>query len=1239
MALSDGMADKRGVLDARRFELEGGLDLASFISQDIELNQRMDMASLDFKSPEPTSTGAAAIEVQVHWGLMVLLIGSASALGIAVGIATQPLVATPALVLLSAISFALAERWIPETRMRSLGIVWAIIALRTLDGLILNAHDWGWFGVGDQASLFASSLLALLVIFNLYYAGRHNSDFIAAQATLVLLLVSTVAGSLGGVGWLVSMIILSTLILHGTALHRNSGTLAVLGVAASNLWIGVHALLGGYMFAGFLVTSLNEPTILIGVFGFVNAVNAAATARLSKADNWFGDMISHLGFGRPTVWVLSVCLGLIGATLAIIAVRGQTSIALSLISLLALFAVPSYLRVKSNESIRTEIVSWSLLPGLGFLLLGGGFGQESTPLALTATCGAVLCSLAILLPSKGVLGIKTTHVIAPSALISAILLLIFGDGTSFSAIASISGWVTAAVLIRHGSAVTDGVLVSAAISLIILCSLVTGSENGGWILILILVGLLSSLTFVAVQRNSAAIASTVAMLPWLWILTFGLPSSVRLLGGTSSWVSPSGGAMGVFALSATLLQVPLGRGSGKLEVILPNPGPLKELADRMRRSGLLRVWSVAWVAGLIGWVSLFSSLDPRLALFGPILLLSIHASARIFGRSSMPIEVLSIGFIASGAILSWLGSGIIVWMAGLVGVLLFDRNNQTKAIILTFSGLAGLMVVWLIHPSPSPTHGFTMDNERWLAIGLVGVSLGSYLPRASRIDNLLGPALSSVLCLLTLLPFSSDLSGGLLISTLLALSAGAWLAAQGEVRSAVAGVAERERRVAEFHSKYDDFNPSKGDGSLRLFDPELLALAKRKGSGEISQEDVESILRAEIHHRPVIVLVLLSSLTLAGIWGAWISGSALAPVILGTVTLSAIGFVALARWRSKDFELPLPDVFGVEVTIVAGLIGIVLVHLSGRLSTSALVTGDGGQEWGLLLIACSSLIILAPFARENRIVRLRSVLDFGLVILLIDRFIAAIFGRMAAPLRVDLRIFDESTFAWLGSEIILLLAWMLLVTLRPVDRIVGSDARRSREKELLHVGLLVCLSSGPVAVIVSLDALIRSIRVRHPELGSAGFIGFSLSLFSLGSSSTTLGEHVPEITAFIGLIALIIVSAGVVLRESLWTLSLLVVAHLLLLVGIVTYYGTIEGTSAIAILLLSTVTWLSGLFEQRRGLRALGAIDLTACWIVTGLAVSSLTPSMMAIIGVGTVSLLAVVTWLSQRMMVEILED
>ena len=181
-------------------------------------------------------------ERKISWTMMSVMVVVYSALSLLIGMVLDPLAAIPLLLLLASFGLFLGERWIGKGDMNLLGVTWVIISMKILYGTALELNRWEVGGILPIGLSEVGIILCLLVIFNVLLAYRHDSDAIAAQATLVLLAIGSTAGSVAGEDGVIVMILIAVLLLHGLAIHRSSGNLASLGIAASNLWVGMHAI-------------------------------------------------------------------------------------------------------------------------------------------------------------------------------------------------------------------------------------------------------------------------------------------------------------------------------------------------------------------------------------------------------------------------------------------------------------------------------------------------------------------------------------------------------------------------------------------------------------------------------------------------------------------------------------------------------------------------------------------------------------------------------------------------------------------------------------------------------------------------------------------------------------------------------------------------------------------------------------------------------------------------------------
>ena len=230
--------ENSGIYSEKKDEAIGDIfDPFSESSEDSPGKIRED-GSVD-NSPERDLVSLISIEGEerINWVIMVSMIVLYSAISIQIGRTFDSIVGTFLLITLAAIGFVLGEIWVPRDRMKLLGVTWVIISMKVLYGLAIELRYWDV--IGDDLAL--GVVLILLVGVNIFVAYRHNHDAIAAQSTLVLLAVGSTAGTEFGEVGVAGMILVATVVLHGIALNRDSGNLASLGIASSNLWIGMHA--------------------------------------------------------------------------------------------------------------------------------------------------------------------------------------------------------------------------------------------------------------------------------------------------------------------------------------------------------------------------------------------------------------------------------------------------------------------------------------------------------------------------------------------------------------------------------------------------------------------------------------------------------------------------------------------------------------------------------------------------------------------------------------------------------------------------------------------------------------------------------------------------------------------------------------------------------------------------------------------------------------------------------------
>ena len=410
-------------------------------------------------------------ERRINWSIMVTMIFIYSIISIQVGNTFSPYLATIILIFLAGFGFTLGEIWIPNEKMKMLGVTWVIISMKVLYGLIIEFRNWDFISVEVLVLL-----LIFLVFVNLYFAYRHNHDAIAAQSTLVLLAIGSTTGSVLGEQGVAGMIFISTIIIHSLAIQRKSGNLASLGIAASNLWIGMHAITDGFKIGELVILKLDSSLLLFLLLMSITGLNASMAAKFARKENWFSIAFKVSGLGKPGLWGVSISLGMIGAFLSIAANRQDLGYALGMVTFLCTAFGGSYLRVRGVGTDRIVKPIFISLPFLIILLL---FGNQIT---------------------------------------NNLLLDEYDIFTIFGSI------LTGYILLRDQNSVSDRVLwIGSILVLIILVLLVPTKSSdlggdGGVLLLALLSFLHLGTAALAIKRESPALAGVTVLSPWAWII-------------------------------------------------------------------------------------------------------------------------------------------------------------------------------------------------------------------------------------------------------------------------------------------------------------------------------------------------------------------------------------------------------------------------------------------------------------------------------------------------------------------------------------------------------------------------------------------------------------------------------------------------------------------------------------------------------------------------------------------------
>ena len=827
---------KDRIIDSRNFEMGGGIDLGAFLSDeslesakkpvregssptdatagalpeptpseeiDEAIGDMFDPFEKDsgpnpgdvlpdgtvYMTPEMDTITEIAVEGErrLHWALMVAMIFVYSLVGWLVATALDPFAATAGLVGLATLGFVLGERWIPDKGMHLLGVTWVIISMKLMYGLALDAHHWGWI----DTQILGITLIGLVGV-NILVGYRHGHDAIMAQATLVSLAIASAAGSIGGELGVTVMILLAIILLHGLALHRRSGNLASLGIAASHLWIGFHAIQSTPLHIGALVIlPLDDPMPLFLLALAVTGINGAMAARFAREENWFSKGIAITGLGKPGLWGVSIGLGMIGAMLLLASGRDVTGYALGILMTLIAVYGGSYLVVRGVDEKDVLKPLMSALP--------------------------VLLILLVILESNE------------------ISKAIFGDYqlpiSGYESFAALSALVTIGILLKHQSNVTDRVLWTGSLVLMLLLTILIPAESTnvggdeGKLLLISFVILHISTAVLAIYRDSPSIAGVTVLAPWLWMVVYRFWTSslenfsdareIDVSGWDVIMLDPS--FVAIYLTIAALLQYPVNMKLGETGVNIA--GKLigaSELTARLRDSGLMRLWNLGLISGLIVWL-MFVDVDHNigwLSILGFSALVIVHITAEAQGRHQDNPRLILISLAIVMIVFQWNLGVHAVWITLLtatsVTILLTRGEDGPNSELLSLTmGLLSVQIMLfaldrhisfpLIDPEPL-TRSMTGGVILFASICIVAV----YLPIASKLEKILQPAITIVL-LLTILIWATSADdmhwSESIIALALFVGTALYLAAQGELRAELKQVGKREARLLSIARK------------------------------------------------------------------------------------------------------------------------------------------------------------------------------------------------------------------------------------------------------------------------------------------------------------------------------------------------------------------------------------------------------------------------------------------------------
>ena len=1040
-------------------------------------------------APERDIVTEIAVEGErgVNWGLMIAMILVYSAIGIQAGLALSPLLAIVVLVMLASVGFALGEMWVPKPRMKLLGVTWVIISMKVLYGLAIELNRW------DYIEIEALGVLLLtLVVLNVFVAYRHNHDAIAAQSTLVLLAIGSTVGSVVGEIGVAGMILVATILVHGLALHRRSGNLAALGVAASNLWIGMHAITGGFELGSLRILALEDSLLLFILLMIVSAINATMAARFAREENWFSQAFKAVGLGQPGLWGVSVSMGMVGALMAVASSREDVGYALGMVSFLGACFGGSYLVVRGVDSTRV------MMP----------LGIASVPLVTILILGEDSGDLVAWVDSYEL----------------------------FTILATI---VTGFVLLRDQDRVTDRVLWIGSIVVLSLLVILVPTEasdaggDGGALLLGLLASMHIGTAILAINRKSPSLAGITVLLPWSWVLIEELAEeTIRTLLVANDKLDP--GSMiglepfplGAYLTTACILMVVVNVRMGDEGVNLASKFlGLSEVSASIRDSGALQLWSIGlWLPMLtILLMSQFGGFNAITLLILVSMLVALHLVCEVAGlRIGEPMSMAGI-LTFSLVAMQW-RNGLFVPLSVLLClslmILMFVRGSSRESLYtggLTLMSMPILLALSGHQPvlELASTDILPDFDSAIVSVGVTAGVLAIYLPRSGTIEKLLNPALAALwlLVITSALAYSQENTTAQAASLTMFAVSSIWLVARGEIRSELKSIAKRDARI----QMATEANKV-GEGGISTYDPIRGEMeAKRKKSRDKGEtDDLAELYATDVSHKPTVVLAILVLVLGSGILIGLLTGPN--PLLLVTVGIFLTALIAIARARTKRLDLELPHILGMEMPIALAIVGLVAIHVISHL-------GPGSSNRQLLDMAVLIALLLALSAisligKDRLLDRIPIALDWIVLPLLGGRMLGAVMVE-ALPFPLTINPFEGDIMQWrmpwilLESVLMLCVMTDILVDRKRVDLERG-DWKGASGRGARSI-FVVMLSFGPAGILAVASCLEQGWRYRQPTAVGMAIPAGLIALLSTGPWLEVSVEILPLFTLITGL--------------------------------------------------------------------------------------------------------------------------
>ena len=1120
-------------------------------------------------------------DIRINWVLMVSLVVIYSGVSIQIGRTFSPLPGTSALLILSLLGFSLAERWIPKPEMRILGVTWAIISMKVLYGLAIELRQWEIIGSDWILGVF----LLALVCLNIYVAYRYDHDAIAAQSTLVLLAIGSTTGSLLGEIGVAGMILVASTILHYIAINRNSGNLASLGIAASNLWIGMHAITSEFEIAQLHVLPLDSPLLLFLLLMFTSALNATMAAKFAREENWFSKGFETIGLGKPGLWGVSISLGMVGATMAVAANKEDLGYAMGMVTFLGGSFGGSYLVVRGVNAERVAtplLISASVL--IPMLLLGSKIGEVS--------------------------GISPYQI--------------------FTILGTLA---TGFVILRDQDSVTDRVLWMGSVGILILLVLLipartaSSGGDGGAFLLTLLTTLHIGTAILAFRRNSASLSGVTVLLPWSWLLLEEiLQEVVRTLflandssdPGAIVHLEPMFLAAYLSVSIILLFIVNIKMGDSGVNLASGFLG-ITEVSTAIRDSGALQLWSLGlWIpVTTMVFLAQFGGFTAQTILVILSLLVLIHVSSHILGYREGNVKSIMGVLGVAMLVIQWrhgLDEALMMILCATVSILIYYDCSDDDSIALGIVIIALSILVSVTGRYPSlvleGSDSVPEPGVALVSLSCAAIIIGIFLPKSGKMERMVKSAFASLglIVLSVVVSYRSQSITLIIASVALFAATSVWLITRAELRSELRSIAKKSSIVSSIAT--DGGMKTDEPGSLGSYNPKIAEMRelRRSKREKLATDDIDELLTSDVNHRPIVGLAVLGIVVSSTIIGGALMGPDrdIWPLLMAAHGGFAILVVSLIRVRTRGLDLDLPHILGIEMPIALCISGFALSFITAHIIPA------GSSKFELLDMAVLSIIILlmvviSLIRQSNLMERIPIAIDWFIGSLFCSRLIGSLIGE-ALPLPLSI---DPVAGDFLEWKLPLYLLEALLISATLVSFWIEEKRRLSgRNQSGLWIGFrclaIVSLSFGPAGLIAAAIACYQSWKTSLPVGFGWSFIGGVLALISFSSWIVEVQDTLAEVILISGLGLILACALSVPLNGAKWTITLATDAHLLIIAGAIAIGFRTDSELFVLLIvslftLMSTVVWVAGILQFRKSLRIWGLADLIiglACVLV-----------------------------------------